>query len=164
MLLMAACAGSSPGSLVGATPAPFSFGGTITLHGEIAAQGSFDDTVTLRHETCAEYVAAAAPATTLWVVPTPNTGTPVGGHAIMYTAGIPQNPPSRGYHGPGTYSSPSALVSVLLVDNASFLPGATTAATISISADGSGSLSFTGLVDTSSDALESGRVEWTCRD
>ncbi|MBV8302179.1 MAG: hypothetical protein JOY68_09695, partial [Candidatus Dormibacteraeota bacterium] len=69
---LAACSSTPPPLPIGATPAPYSFTGILTLSGEIALQGRFSDNVTLRHETCQQYVSAAAPATTLWVVPTPN--------------------------------------------------------------------------------------------
>lgn len=127
-------------------------------------QGRFSDALTLRHETCEQYVHAAAPATTLWVVPTPNNSQSIDGHVVAYTAGVPTTAPSTGYRGPSTYSGASAIVSVLTVDNASFVPGDSASTTISVSADGDGTMSFSGLVDTATDAAESGRVQWTCTD
>jgi hypothetical protein len=55
-------------------------------------------------------------------------------------------------------------VSVLLIDNASFLPGNDAVATITVGPDGSGSLSFSGLLDVGTSAAESGVVTWTCSD
>jgi hypothetical protein len=163
--LMTACGSSTPPSLpIGATPSPYSFTGTLTLSGEIALQGRFSDSVTLRHETCEQYVRALAPATTLWVVPTPNDSESIAGHVVGYTAGVPSAPPSTGYKGPGSYTTPSAIVSVLTVDSASFGPGDSASATITVNASGAGTMSFSDLVDTATNAAESGTVQWTCTD
>lgn len=130
--------------------------------GEVAVKGTFSDTLTSRQETCKEYVGGLAPATTLWVVPTPNLGSSVGGHVVSLTAGVPSEKPSNGYHGPGTYAEHSAIVSVVIIDNASFLPGNAAHASIVVSGDGSGSLAFSGMVDTFNSAVESGQEKWTC--
>ena len=159
-----ACSSIPPPLPIGATPAPYSFTGSLTLSGEIPLQGGFSDNVTLRHETCEQYVRAAAPATTLWVVPTPNNTQSIDGHVVMYTAGVPNIAPSIGFRGPRSYGGVSAIMSVLIVDNASFVPGDSATTTITVSGDGSGSMSFEGLVDTASNAAESGRVQWTCTD
>jgi len=159
---LAACGGGEAPLPIGDTPAPFSFNGTLQLTGELTVSGSFRDSVTLRHESCAEYVRAAAPATTLWVVPTPTPEQSVGGHAVNYTAGVPSTAPSSGYQGPRTYRGASAIVSVLLVDNASFTPGDRSQTSISVAADGSGTMTFNDMVDTATFATESGTVRWTC--
>jgi hypothetical protein len=138
------------------------FNGRLSLKGEFALSGSFGDTITSRQETCDAYVRGEAPATTLFVVPAPNTGVPLGGHLVSFTAGVPSGQPSSGYHGPGTYSEPSAIVTVLLIDNASFLPGSQASATIVIARDGSGSLTFSDMVDISTRAVESGTEQWRC--
>jgi hypothetical protein len=159
---MAGCSGGPVGApAAGVTPAPFSFTGHLTVTGEVGLQGSFSDTITLRHETCRDYVQALLPATTLWVVPSPY-GTTVNGHSVTYTAGVPSASPSAGYRGPGTYSGASALISVLAIDSASFVPGDRTNTTIGVAADGSGFMSFTDLVDTTTYELESGKVRWSC--
>ncbi|HET9847715.1 MAG TPA: hypothetical protein VFR68_04080 [Candidatus Dormibacteraeota bacterium] len=145
------------------TPAYGIFSGHLDLHGEIAVHGTFTDTLTSRRETCRAYVGGAVPATTLWVVPTPSNASPVGGHVVTLTGGVPTDQPSSGYHGPGTYAQPSAAVAVLIVDNASFLPGNDARVSITVSPDGSGSMSFTGMVDTSTSAAESGEERWTCK-
>jgi hypothetical protein len=138
------------------------FTGNVTLTGEAPVKGSFTDSLTARNETCSEYAQGVEPAVTLWVVPTPNNAATVDGHTVMFTAGVPTAKPSAGYHGPGTYTGTSALVSELTVDNASFLPGASATAVISVSRDGSGSMSFTGMLDTFNSAEESGSVTWRC--
>jgi uncharacterized protein (TIGR02118 family) len=57
---------------------------------EVAVKGTFTDTLTSRQETCDQYVHGQAQATTLWVVPLPGRGgTPDGGHAVSFTAGVP---------------------------------------------------------------------------
>jgi len=162
-LVACACAGQGPPLQVTAIPrSPYAvFTGTVALRGEIALHGSFVDSLTGRHERCAQYVAGAVPATTLWVVPTPGSS-PVGAHSVMYTAGVVIDPPSSGFHGPGTYTGVSATVADLIVDNSSFIFSATTV--IHVAANASGSMSFTGMVDTFTNALESGTVSWTCAD
>jgi hypothetical protein len=159
-----ACAGQSPPPQVTiAIPrSPYAvFSGTVALRGEIAMHGSFIDSLTGRHERCSQYVNGALPATTLWVVPTPGS-LPVNGHAVVYTAGVPNAPPSSGFHGPGTYTGASATVADLIVDNSSFIFAASTV--IHVAADASGSMSFTGMLDTNTNAEESGMVSWTCAD
>jgi hypothetical protein len=161
-----ACACAGPGPLPQVTAAiprpPYAvFTGTMALRGEIAVHGSFVDSLTSRHERCSQYVAGALQATTLWVVPTPGSA-PVGGHTVMYTAGVPNAPPSSGFHGPGTYTGASATVADLIIDNSSFTFAASTV--IDVAADASGTMSFTGMLDTSTNADESGRVSWTCAD
>lgn len=163
-LSLAACsgAGSSQASAPGSTAAYGVFTGSIELKGEIAVKGSFTDTITSREETCDQYVRGLAPATTLWVVPTPNTGVMVGGHIVSLSAGVPTDTPSTGYRGPGTYSEPSAIVADLIIDNTSFVAGDEGTATITVAEDGSGSLSFTDMEDTSNFARESGSEHWKC--
>jgi hypothetical protein len=163
-VLACACAGqSAPPQVTAAIPrSPYAvFTGKVALRGEIAVQGNFVDSVTGRHERCSQYVAGALPATTLWVVPTPGS-VPVGGRMIMYTAGVVNAPPSSGFHGPGTYTGASAIVADLIVDNSSFTFAASTV--IHVAGDASGTMSFTGMLDTSTNAEESGRVSWTCAD
>lgn len=163
LLLLAGCGGPNAANNPAASKATYAvFTGSVELMGEIAVKGTFTDTLTSRQETCQEYVRGLAPATTLWVVPTPNLGSSVTGHIVSLTAGVPSEKPSSGYHGPGTYAEPSATVSVVIVDNASFLPGRQAHATITVSSDGSGSLTFSGMVDTFNSAVESGREQWTC--
>jgi hypothetical protein len=163
-VLTCACAGQSPLPQV-TSPLPRSpyavFTGTVTLRGEIAVRGSFVDALTSRHERCSQYLAGAQPATTLWVVPTPDS-LPVRGHTIMFTAGVPTGRPSSGFHGPGTYTGASATVSDLIIDNSSFIFAATTV--IHVAEDASGTMSFTGMHDTETNAEESGTVSWTCTD
>ncbi len=138
------------------------FDAALTLGGEVNLRGTFSDHVTSRGETCGAYVAGLLPATTLWVVPTPGNATIVGGHIVTYTAGVPSSKPSTGYHGPATYAQPSAVVADLVIDNDSFVGGDSATATIAVRADGSGSMRFAGLVDTATDAAESGSETWTC--
>jgi hypothetical protein len=138
------------------------FSARVVLKGEMKVTGTFTDTLTARHETCDAYANGQVPATTLFVVPTPNDATNVNGHTVMYTAGVPINSSRNGYHGPGTYTGMSALVSVLIIDNASYLPGDNAAAVITVSKDGSGSLTFTGLLDVATNAAETGTVAWSC--
>jgi hypothetical protein len=162
LLLLVGCNGPVQG-VSRTSPPPYGvFSGTLQLAGEVAVKGSFTDAITSRRETCDQYVHGLAPATTLWVVPTPNNGSSIAGHAVTFTAGVPANAPSSGYHGPGTYAEPSAVVADLIVDESSFLPGSAAKTTISIAADGSGSLSFTDMVDTSTSAIESGTEHWKC--
>ena len=163
-VLACACAGQGP--LPQVTPAiprsPYAvFTGTVALRGEIAVRGNFVDALTGRNERCSQYVAGALAATTLWVVPTPGS-LPVGGHTVMYTAGVPNAPPSSGFHGPGTYTGASATVADLIIDNSSFTFAASNV--IQVAGDASGTMSFTGMLDTSTNADESGRVSWTCAD
>jgi hypothetical protein len=163
-VLACACAGQSPLPRVTAPipRLPYAvFTGTVALRGEIAVHGNFVDSLTGRHERCSQYVAGALPATTLWVVPTPGS-LPVGGHTVMYTAGVVNVPPSSGYHGPGPYTGASATVADLIIDNSSFTFAASTV--IHVAGDGSGTMSFTGMLDTSTNAEESGTVSWTCAD
>ncbi len=165
-ILFAAGCSSEPSSTnggLGVTRNSYAvFSASVVLRGEMTVQGKFVDTVTSRHESCDAYAHGLVPATTIFVVPTPNDASDVNGHIITYTAGVPITPASGGYRGPGTYSAASALVSVLLIDNASYLPGDEARSTITIAGDGSGSLSFTGLLDVSTDAEEAGTVRWTC--
>lgn len=165
LLSLAACSGneSSQASATGSPPSYGVFTGSIDLKGEISVKGSFTDTITSRQETCDQYVRGLAPATTLWVVPAPNTGVVVGGHLVSFNAGVPTDKPSTGYRGPGTYSEPSAIVSDLLIDNTSFIAGEQATATITVAQDGSGSLSFTDMEDTSNFARESGSEHWRCQ-
>ena len=164
-LLLAACSGdgSAPASATESTAAYGVFTGSIDLKGEISLKGSFTDTITSRQETCDQYVRGLAPATTLWVVPAPNTGVIVGSHIVSLSAGVPTDKPSTGYHGPGSYSEPSAIVADLIIDNTSFIAGDKATATITVAQDGSGSLSFTDMEDTSNFARESGSEQWKCR-
>ncbi|HEY6470994.1 MAG TPA: hypothetical protein VI434_14635 [Candidatus Dormibacteraeota bacterium] len=157
--------GTSVGTTTGNTRSPFAvFSAHVVLKGEMKVSGSFSDSLTARHETCAAYADGQIPATTLFVVPTPYDTTNVSGHTVQYTAGVPINNSKTGYHGPGTYTGVSALVSVLLIDNASYLPGNNATATITVGIDGSGSLSFSGLQDVATNAPETGAVTWTCSD
>jgi len=80
------------------------FSGSVDLTGEIGVKGTFKDALTSRQETCDACSRGLAPATTIWVVPTPNNASPVGGHLVTLTAGVPNDKPSSGYEGPGTYS------------------------------------------------------------
>ena len=164
LLLLAACSngGSTPTSGGQRAPSYGVFTGTLDLKGEITVKGSFSDPITSRQETCDQYVRGLAPATTLWVVPSPNSGTIVGRHIVTLTAGVPTNKPSSGYHGPGTYAEPSAIVGDLVIDNTSFVAGDSATATITVGQDGSGSLSFTDLEDTANYARESGSEHWKC--
>jgi hypothetical protein len=82
----------------------------------------------------------------------------------MYTAGVLLNTTGTGYRGPATYSGASTIVSVLIVENASYLPGDDATATITVAADGSGSMSFVGLLDVYTNAAEAGTATWTCAD
>jgi hypothetical protein len=165
--MIAGC-GSSGASLdttAGTAPSPYAvFSAHVVLKGEMKVSGTFSDSLTARRETCDAYANGQVPATTLFVVPTPNDSTNVNGHSVMYTAGVPINTMQTGYHGPGTYTGVSALVSVLLIDNASYLPGNNAVATITVASDGSGSLSFSGLLDVGTSVAESGVVTWTCSD
>jgi hypothetical protein len=157
--------GTSAGTSTGNTHSPFAvFSAHVVLKGEMKVSGAFSDSLTARHETCAAYANGQVPATTLFVVPTPYDTTDVSGHTVQYTAGVPINNSKTGYHGPGTYTGVSALVSVLLIDNASYLPGNNATATITVGMDGSGSLSFSGLQDVATNAPETGVVTWTCSD
>jgi hypothetical protein len=163
-VLACACAGQGPlPQVTAAIPrSPYAvFTGTVALRGEIAVHGSFVDALTGRNERCSQYVAGALPATTLWVVPTPGS-VPVGGHTVMYTAGVSNAPPSSGFHGPGTYTGASATMADLIIDNSSFIFAASTV--IDVAANASGTMSFTGMLDTNTNAEESGRVRWTCAD
>jgi hypothetical protein len=168
LAVASSCSGGSSsaaggsGGAAGPTPTYGVFSGHLALNGEIKVQGTFNDTLTSRMEMCAAYVAGAVPATTLWVVPSPNSAALVGGHVVTFTAGVPSDRPSSGYHGPGTYAQPSATVADLIIDNASFVAGDDARTTINVSSDGSGSLSFTGMIDTSTDAAESGSETWMC--
>ena len=162
VVVLAGCGSSGQPITGGATPYGV-FQGSLALKGEVAVKGTFTDTLTSRQETCDQYVHGQAQATTLWVVPSPgNGGEPVGGHAVSFTAGVPSNKPSSGYRGPGTYSAPSAIVADLLIDNASFLPGSEATASIIVANNGSGSLTFSGMIDTSTNAVESGAEQWKC--
>lgn len=157
--------GTSLGTTTGNTHSPFAvFSAHVVLKGEMKVSGSFSNSLTARHETCAAYANGQIPATTLFVVPTPYDTTNVSGHTVQYTAGVPINNSKTGYHGPGTYTGVSALVSVLLIDNASYLPGDNATATITVGLDGSGSLSFSGMLDDATNAPEAGVVTWTCSD
>jgi hypothetical protein len=138
------------------------FTGHLEFSGEFAVKGTFEDVLTSRHETCADYARGLVPATTLLVVPTPSVGTSIGGHTLNYTAGVPINKPPVGYHGPATYTGAGALVADLSIDFASFLPGDSASTTITVRANSSGSLSFTGMQDIDTRASESGHVTWTC--
>jgi hypothetical protein len=138
------------------------FAGDLSFTGEISVRGKFTDGLTTRGERCTAYAHALAPATTLWVVPTPNNAETVAGHIVFYTAGVVAATPSGDYHGPGSYSGANALISELTIDNASFVADAKTSATIIVDSDGAGSLSFRNLVDTSTFALEAGKVTWRC--
>ena len=161
-VLVCACAGQSPPQVTAIPRSPYAvFTGRLTLSGEVALKGSFVDSLTGRHETCSQYVAGALPATTLWVVPTPVSQL-VGNHQVTYTAGVVIAPPSPGFHGPGIYTGASATMADLIVDNSSFTFAASTV--IHVTADASGTMSFTGMVDTFTYALESGKVSWTCTD
>jgi len=164
--LMSGCdAAGAPATSVVSPSANFAiFSGNIDLTGEITVKGRFTDRLTSRGETCDEYVRRLAPATTIWVVPAPDNGSAVGGHIVTLTAGIPNNKPSSGYLGPATYSQASAQVADLLIDNASFLAGKEALATIIVTSNGFGSLSFSGMVDTSTLAVESGKETWRCSD
>lgn len=161
--LVCACAGQSPLPQGRATPrSPYAvFTGKVALRGEIAVRGTFVDSLTGRRERCSQYVAGAQAATTLWVVPTPGEP-PVGGHVVTYTAGVPSDPPSSGYRGPGTYMGASATVADLIVDNSSFTFATSTV--IRVASDASGTMSFNGMLDTSTNAEESGTLSWTCTD
>jgi hypothetical protein len=163
-VLACACSGQGPiPQVTAAIPrSPYAvFTGTVALRGEIAVRGDFVDALTGRHERCSQYVASALPGTTLWVVPTPGSA-PVGGDTVMYTAGVVNAPPSSGYHGPGAYTGASASVADLIIDNSSFIFAASTV--IDVAANASGTMSFTGMLDTNTNAEESGRVSWTCAD
>jgi hypothetical protein len=138
------------------------FAGHVTLTGEFRVMASFEDIWTSRHETCAEYARGLAPSTTLFVVPTPDPGSDVDGHTVQYTAGVPTEKPSMGYQGPGRYSGASAVVSDLIVDGTAFLPKNGASTVITLSANSAGSMSFTGMEDMDTHALESGRIQWTC--
>src|ERR1700722_17149986 len=147
----------SSGATTGVTHSTFAvFTAHVVLKGEVKVTGQFSDSLTARHETCDAYANGQVPATTLFVVPTPNDTSNVNGHSVMYTAGVPINNTHTGYHGPGTYTGASALVAVLLIDNASFLPGNNATATITVGPDGSGSLSFSGLLDVATNTAETG--------
>jgi hypothetical protein len=161
-LLFCACAGQGPPQTTSIPRSPYAvFAGTVALRGEIALHGTFVDSLTGRHERCSQYVAGALPATTLWVVPTPGSQ-PIGSHTVMYTAGVPNAPPSSGFHGAATYTGASAIVADLIIDNSSFTFATNTV--IHVAADASGTMSFTGMLDTYTNAEESGRVSWTCAD
>lgn len=165
MLLLAACTNNgnvTAQSSTGPTPSYGVFSGTIQLSGEVSVSGRFTDTFTSRGERCDAYVRGVVPATTIWVVPAPSSGSVVGGHLVSMTAGVPNTQPSTGYHGPGTYVQPSAIVGDLIVDNDSFVSGEGTKTSITVAHDGSGTLSFSGLIDTQTDAIESGNEHWTC--
>ncbi len=144
------------------------FRGELSFSGELAVSGSFTDTLTTRGETCRAYVSGVAPATTLWVVPTPSNAELVDRHIVTYTAGVVTparglgTPPARGYHGPGVYSGSNAIAADLTIDNYSFIGDAQTSATIVVNSSGAGSMSFRGMVDTFSSARESGTVTWRC--
>jgi hypothetical protein len=166
--MIAGC-GSGGGTAVdattGTTPSPFGvFMAHVVLKGETKVMGTFTDSLTARHETCDAYAAGKVPSTTIFVVPTPNDTSNVNGHSVMYTAGVPINTSAAGYHGPATYTGASAIVSVLIIDNASYLPGDNATATITVSQDGSGSLSFAGMLDVATNDAETGVVTWTCAD
>ena len=157
------CAGGNGASDAASSGSAYGvFTGNVTLTGEVSVKGSFTDTITARHETCNTYARGIDPATTLWVVPTPNNAATVSGHAVAFTAGVPSAKPSSGYHGPGKYTGDSALVSELTADNASFLPGTSATTVITVSDQGWGSMSFTGMLDTFNSAEESGSVTWRC--
>jgi hypothetical protein len=163
---IAGCGGGAAGTAdtqAAVTHSPFGvFSAHVVLKGEMKVTGTFTDSLTARHETCDAYAEGKVPATTLFVVPTPHDTSNVNGHSVMYTAGIPITSTDTGYHGPGTYTGVAALVSVLIIDNASYLPGNDAAATITVGPDGSGSLSFSGLLDVDTNAAESGVVTWAC--
>jgi hypothetical protein len=166
--MMAGCGsggGTSLDTTTGTTPSPFGvFTAHVALKGETKVTGTFTDSLTARHEECDAYAEGKVPSTTIFVVPTPNDTSNVNGHSVMYTAGVPINTSATGYHGPGTYTGVSAIVSVLVIDNASFLPGDNAIATITVGQDGSGSLSFSGMLDVATNNAETGVVTWTCAD
>ncbi len=161
-LAVAACSSGTAITLGQTQSSPYAvFSGHLHLSGEIAVDGWFQDALTGRRETCAQYVAGAVPATTLWVAPTPNQGQPVNGHVVTLTAGIAAAG-GGGFHGPATYRSPEAAVDVLIVDNSSFLAGASSDTSITVTANGSGSMHFAGLLDTDTNAAEAGYETWSC--
>ena len=158
--LLAGCSSAPPTSAVGADNGGFAvFTGEITLTGEVHVQGTFTDAVTGRHETCAQYAAGGQPASTLWVTPAPSNAEHVAGHVITLTGGVV---PSTDFRGPGTYGAPTAQVDDLLIDSYSFIPGDTPAAVVTLGPNASGRMTFSGLVDTFSNATESGSETWTC--
>lgn len=165
VLVLAGCsaAGSIPTSATQGRPSYGVFVGSLDLKGEITVKGTFSDSITSRGETCDQYVRGLERATTLWVVPSPTANDIVGGHIVTLTAGVPSDKPSTGYHGPGTYSQASAIVGDVIVDNTSFVGGDGATATITVADDGSGSLSFTGMQDTSTYVVESGTEHWKCQ-
>jgi len=136
------------------------FTGNIHLRGEIRVDGQFTDAITGRGETCAQYAAGSVPASTLWVTPTPNNAELVAGHSISFTAGIAGS--GLSFRGSGVYSQPAAQVDVLVLDNSSFLAGDSPTTVITITSSGAGSMTFSGMTDTSSGAAESGTESWSC--
>jgi hypothetical protein len=166
--MIAGCGSSGGASLdttTGTAPSPFGvFTAHVVLKGEMKVTGTFTDSLTARHEKCDAYAEGKVPSTTIFVVPTPNDTSNVNGHSVMYTAGVPINTSATGYHGAGTYTGVSAIVSVLIIDNASFLPGNNATASITVGQDGSGSLSFSGMLDVTTNDAETGVVTWTCTD
>jgi hypothetical protein len=163
MVMTVSCDSSGPSDgAPGDAPAYGVFSGSLTLAGEVALKGTFADRFTSRHRTCATYAQGIVGGTREFVVPSPDGSALVDGHTVTYTAGLAGNTPNTDYRGPGTYAEPVAVVSDLVVDNAGFLPGDGARTTLTIAADGSGSLLFTDMIDIASNALEHGTARWTC--
>ena len=162
VLVLAGCgSGVPPAALAGRAGGFAVFTGRVSLAGEVHLEGLFADTITGRHESCAEYASGSLPATTLWVTPSPGDAEPVASHVVTMTAGVA---PSLDFRGPGRYGAPAAQVDDLVVDGATFIAGDAAATVITLNPNASGQMAFSGLVDTYTNDAESGSVTWTCAD
>jgi hypothetical protein len=132
------------------------FSGTVMLTGGSTLTGTFKDTKTASSESCSDYVTGSAAV--VYAPPAPDSGTTVGGEMLAYTVLVYA---SAGYHGAGTYMTHGMIISV-----GSMAYGLTSnneMQTITVTADGSGSLTFSNLPDELHTANESGTISWTCQ-
>jgi hypothetical protein len=136
----------------------------VALAGDARVSGSTaaDTTGPTGKATSCAQVVAGTPATA-GVEPSFRVPLSVGAsHGGDHTVQVHVDVKGGYYKGPGTY--PTATLdrsSDLVLDTVYYHPGPTTTGTVTVAADGSGSLTFADLVDQTG-AKESGRISWTC--
>jgi hypothetical protein len=136
--------------------------GCFVLSGHVALTGGFVDTLSGSGTAqCATLAAGGTPGfgsgQTAFLAPGPQAET-VDGTTLTWSLAI-----GPGYHGPGTYTVSAAVNGVTLGTDV-YVPGdGRSTITATVSTDGSGTLSATGLVDTAGNS-EALTETWSCRD
>jgi hypothetical protein len=136
--------------------------GTVSLHGAVTEQKSFTEYLneTALISTCAE-VGSKGTGAPAGLKPQFNVPTPAAGGTVYIVAGV------LPYHGPGSYGRSALLAgggTDVNVNSQMYNPLATSGtATVTTSANGSGTFAFTGATPVSpAKPTLSGTVSWTC--